>query len=40
MHLAEEQKIISKWTESAKVSEQIRTVHGKTNFLDPDHVNI
>ena len=39
-HLAKEQEIINKWTESAKVSEQIRSVQGKTNFLDPDHVDI
>ena len=39
-NLAKEQEIISKWTESAKVSEQIRCVQGKTNFLDPDYVDI
>ena len=39
-HLAKEIKVISKWTESAKVSEQIRSVQGKTNFLDPDHVDV
>ena len=39
-HLAKEKEFISKWTESAKVSEQIRNVQGKTNFLDPDHVDV
>ena len=39
-HLAKELEVISKWTESAKVSEQIRSVQGKTNFLDPDHVDV
>ena len=39
-HLAKELEVISKWTESAKVSEQIRNIQGKTNFLDPDHVDI
>ena len=39
-HLAKEQEIISKWTESAKVSEQIRSVQGKTNFLDPNYVDV
>ena len=39
-HLAKEQKFISKWTESAKVSEQIRNIQGKTNFLDTDYVDV
>ena len=39
-HLAKEQEIISKWTESAKVSEQIRSFQGKTNLLDPDCVDV
>ena len=39
-HLAKELEVISKWTESAKVSEQIRNVQGKTNLLDPDSVDI
>ena len=39
-HLAKEQEVISKWTESAKVSEQIRNVQGKTNFLGPDCVDV
>ena len=39
-HLAEELEVISKWTESAKVSQQIRSVQGKTTFLDPDHVDV
>ena len=39
-HLAKEIEVISKWTESAKVSEQIRNVQGKTYFLDPDFVDI
>ena len=39
-HLAKELEVISKWTESAKVSEQIRNVQGKTNFLDPDFVDV
>ena len=39
-HLAKELEVISKWIESAKVSEHIRSVQGKTNFLDPDHVDI
>ena len=39
-HLAKEQEIISKWTESTKVSEQIRSVQGKTNFLDPNFVDV
>ena len=39
-HLAKELEVIRKWTESAKVSEHIRNIQGKTNFLDPDHVDI
>ena len=39
-HLAKELEVISKWTESAKVSEQIRIVQGKTNFLDPNSIDI
>ena len=39
-HLAKELEVISKWTESAKVSEQIKNVQEKTNFLDPEHVDI
>ena len=39
-HLDKELEVISKWTESAKVSEQIRNFQGKTNFLDPDSVYI
>ena len=39
-HLAKELEVISKWTESSKVSEQIRNVQGKTNFLDPDYVDV
>ena len=39
-HLAKELDIISKLTKSTKVSEHIRNVQGKTNFLDPDHDDI
>ena len=39
-NLAKELEVISKWIESAKVSEQIRNVQGKTNLLDLDHVDI
>ena len=39
-HLAKELEVISKWTESAKVSEQIIKVQGKTNFLDPECVDV
>ena len=39
-HLAKELEVISKWTKSAKVSEQIIKVQGKTNFLDPDCVDV
>ena len=38
--LTKEHEIISKWTESAKVSEHIRNVQGKINFLDEDHVDV
>ena len=38
--LDKELEVISKWTESAKVSEQIKNVQGKNNFLDPDSVDI
>ena len=39
-HLTKEQEVIRKWTEYAKVFEQIRNVQGKTNFLDPDFVDV
>ena len=38
--LAREHEVISKWTNSANVSQHIREIQGKTNFLDPDHVDI
>ena len=39
-HLAKELEVIRKWTKSAKVYKQIRNVQVKTNFLDPDFVDI
>ena len=39
-HLAKELEVISKWTESAIVYEQIKNVQGKTNFLDPDSIDV
>ena len=39
-HLDKEFEVISKWTKSAKVSEQIKNVQGKSNFLDHDSVDI
>ena len=39
-HLSKELKVIRKWTESTKVSEQIRIVQGKPNFLGLDSVDV
>ena len=39
-HLDKELEVISKWTESAKMSEQISNMQGKTNFIDPASVDI
>ena len=39
-HFVKELEVISKWTESAKVSQHIINIQGNTNFLDPDHVDI
>ena len=33
-------KLLANGLKSAKVFEHIRNVQGKTNFLDPDHVDI
>ena len=38
--LAREQEVISKWTNSANVSQYIREVQGKTNLFDHDHIDI
>ena len=37
--LAREQEVISKWTNSVNVTQHIREIQGKTDFLDPDHVD-
>ena len=38
--LSKEHEVINKWTESTRVSQQIREVQGKVNFLDKDHVDV
>ena len=38
--LAREHEVIRKWNESANVSEQIKNVQGKVNFLNEDHFDV